>query len=327
MSKLARSSWLGGVLILSTSCVMESTPDAPPVALGTQEQGFRTGWHGAGHGEITDAALGFVREGTREDLADANEDTDGPLVCEGNRGLKDCGPTKLDSAYHVDNCRVGDAFRSLRRRYDDLVEALAPDQPDFDRAKKLFGTILHTSQDFYAHSNWVDAGQTALVGARGFYHPDLQPGAMLGNLVVLAEPLPPNFRVERDADSRVPRVWDGERWQLGFISGVYEDNEDSSLCPPEASIEHGDVNVRRWKDAGEYLAKDDPDSHNHAQAVDIAIAQSTEEFCRLVRLVTLRHGHAGREQLLDAWVEDRAGYDAFCPDDLALVAGMWMAVL
>jgi hypothetical protein len=295
--------------------------------LGKQDQEFRTGWHGDGHGEITEAGLPFVRKATLEELTNANEDTDGPVICEGQKGLKDCGPTKLKSAYHFDNCRVGDAFGSLRARYEEVVDKLAPEQPDFDGALKKFGTILHTSQDFYAHSNWVDSGRRGLVSERGFWPPSVSAGSLLDGMFVLAEPLPEGVTVSLDDDSRVPDVFDGKQHWPGLITGTYEGNEESSICPPEASIEHGDFNIRFWNDHGEYLAKDDPDSYLHDAAVDVATDQTSEEFCRLVRLVSLRHGKVARERLLAAWVEDRAGYDAMCPDDLGLVASLWMAAL
>src|SRR5207302_4539826 len=34
---------------------------------------------------------------------------------------------------------------------------------DQGEAGERFGQLLHTAQDFYAHSNWVESGQTELV--------------------------------------------------------------------------------------------------------------------------------------------------------------------
>ncbi len=38
---------------------------------------------------------------------------------------------------------------------------------DFDDARQKSGRIIHTVQDFYSHSNWVEQGQTNILDTIG----------------------------------------------------------------------------------------------------------------------------------------------------------------
>lgn len=48
-------------------------------------------------------------------------------------------------------------------------------QSDYVLARKLSGQILHTIQDFYSHSNWVEMGHTQINTAIGTVHMNQQP--------------------------------------------------------------------------------------------------------------------------------------------------------
>ncbi|CAM2714590.1 unnamed protein product [Rotaria socialis] len=57
-----------------------------------------------------------------------------------------------------------ESFVASNRRVMDLrkkvIEIVKSSKPDFDSALKKIGELLHTLQDFYSHSNWVEMGKT-----------------------------------------------------------------------------------------------------------------------------------------------------------------------
>jgi hypothetical protein len=58
---------------------------------------------------------------------------------------------QFDSALHFDNCAFGPGIE----RIDDLWQLIASRDLEINRFV-LFGTMIHTVQDFYAHSNWIE---------------------------------------------------------------------------------------------------------------------------------------------------------------------------
>jgi hypothetical protein len=62
---------------------------------------------------------------------------------------------QFDSALHFDNCAFGPG---AQRIYDlwQLIESRTIQENPFI----LFGTAIHTVQDFYAHSNWIELHDT-----------------------------------------------------------------------------------------------------------------------------------------------------------------------
>ncbi len=61
---------------------------------------------------------------------------------------------QFDSALHFDNC----AFAPGAQRIDALWQLIASGTVQ-ENPYLLFGTMIHTVQDFYAHSNWVELHQ------------------------------------------------------------------------------------------------------------------------------------------------------------------------
>jgi hypothetical protein len=56
-----------------------------------------------------------------------------------------------DSVLHFDNC----TFALGVQRIQDLWQLIESDQVEVNRYL-IFGTMIHTVQDFYAHSNWIE---------------------------------------------------------------------------------------------------------------------------------------------------------------------------
>jgi len=299
-------------LLLTGACTAGTDSNEDP--LRKREEPFRIVWFGADHNDITEEALHFLTDDAADQVGDYNEDIDG-------------GSTKLQSKYHVDNCRVQEAFDTIRERYDAAVVALNPASPQGLTAMRLFGGLTHTIQDFYAHSNWVEGGQTALVASGGFKFPSTATGQMLGGMMVITESLPFSYTIDLASGSRVPVVQlaGSSRTDKGLITGTFADNNDPTICPLEADIAHGDDLSQGAY--GTFLAKDDPDSPHHGEAKALAVRQTTEEFCRLARLVMLRYGNPGLDFMLSTFRADRTGYLAACPKDRSLVASVFMSAI
>ncbi|EFC80458.1 hypothetical protein [Parafrankia sp. EUN1f] len=61
---------------------------------------------------------------------------------------------QFDSAVHFDNC----AFKPGVERVSELWRLIEA-ETDKQNLYNLFGTMIHTVQDFYAHSNWIELHQ------------------------------------------------------------------------------------------------------------------------------------------------------------------------
>ena len=57
---------------------------------------------------------------------------------------------------HFTDDRFLDSSRRIRDLKNDILDALNPDAPRGPTARLYLGRALHTIQDFYSHSNWID---------------------------------------------------------------------------------------------------------------------------------------------------------------------------
>jgi hypothetical protein len=299
-----------GVLFLTVGCGMPPPDDD----IESRHGKFRVTWLGVDHNDITEDGLQYVDSDVADQIGDYNEDTDS-------------GSTKLLSRYHVDNCYITEAFQSMRARYDTAVSFMNPDGPNTTEALRYWGSILHTAQDFYAHTNWVEGRQASYFDFGSFDMPIPEVRTRLGTMMVATEALPDSFLVELPPNSRVPTISIGGAApsEIGLISGVFSDNVEPSVCPIGASIDHGDSLSQG--SYGSFLAKDDPDSPHHAEAVVMAVGQTKEELCRFSRLVMLQYGEPGHDLLLGTLKTTVANQDSQCPDTRGMVAAVFNAAL
>jgi hypothetical protein len=258
---------------------------------------------------ITELGLPFVGSDIVEDLGEYNEDTD-------------TGDTKGDSAYHFDNCRFQETSDSIRRRYDEAVTKVASGQ--YYDALKPFGSILHTVQDFYAHSNWVDnSEQEGLFAAYNrFEYPSIRPGdpagSPYGSVAALQQGMPASFSVTRTSNHRLPSVATPWGTVRGLVTGTYENDDGPSACPTNSSLPHGDIekllllSSTFGLDTNTFMTKDPPFVALHEEAVTMAIDATTEEFCRLGRLISLRAGRGAHDAFMSALDVNFSLYQATC---------------
>ena len=104
------------------------------------------------HEEITAEGLKFLNAAIIDELKIINVDYDVVHV--------------FESEAHFDNCKFLESSNNINSLYNQAVTALTtnpqPTPADFSMAAEAFGQLLHTVQDFYSHTNWVElqwAGQ------------------------------------------------------------------------------------------------------------------------------------------------------------------------
>jgi len=68
---------------------------------------------------------------------------------------------------HFDSERFGEASAHLQQLKTQVIAAITASSPDGERGRELLGTALHTVQDFYAHSNWVEIGRAGVNSSLG----------------------------------------------------------------------------------------------------------------------------------------------------------------
>lgn len=119
-------------------------------------QAFKTG--PSGHKGITEAALKnftasangqtiMLSDKALQELVEANEYVDTQSLF----GLK-----PGTDAWHFDDEQLNEGFTRVANRKNDTLRALKESTPNGKSARKYIGQALHTIQDFYAHSNWVE---------------------------------------------------------------------------------------------------------------------------------------------------------------------------
>jgi hypothetical protein len=259
------------------------------------------------HAEASAGAMPFLKLEIASALLDGNEDEDTAWK------LWRAGIDKR----HFNDCGFAAAGVHLRESYEALIKELAKDKPDYEDAAEDFGRILHTAQDFYAHSNWVEAGQTGLLAPRdeaGWpLWPQLGPYKVFGNAMLLEDDNSPPPAIEPDkAGPRRFLVKRGGREYQGIVSGSVAITKH---CFPGADIGH-------WKSLGNMLAsdrdhaeglnKDQPPRPHFFAARDLALAQSKVEWCRLLAALQAMGKPAAVTRLLEAWTTSPAAAQAAC---------------
>src|SRR5262249_7752499 len=73
-------------------------------------------------------------------------------------------------SFHFDNEQLLDGNMKIKHARDAAVAHLK--NGNYTGARKRVGLALHTIQDFYAHSNWIDVGLRCCLTRLGFDNPD-----------------------------------------------------------------------------------------------------------------------------------------------------------
>src|SRR5207302_627680 len=88
-----------------------------------------------------------------EEVRDANKSTDLSL-------------SFFDSAAHFDDEDFAGGTQRLIDLKSRIIEKITAAVPDGVGARQELGGALHTVQDFYSHSSWVELGNTTIIDSR-----------------------------------------------------------------------------------------------------------------------------------------------------------------
>jgi hypothetical protein len=276
----------------------EAAPASEPLAASSAP--FSTTPGEPNHEEITKSALSFLRPDVVTALQVANVETDIEFF--------------LVNANHFDDCNFTGGSQVVSSSQAEAVSALDPSLPGPEAdllAIRAFARSLHALQDFYAHTNWIELGGTALVDDSLAAFPTLSPYSPIpsSGFVVIQGPKPKRAALTRDEDAAYPASavvtvrLNKEARALGLISGTV-DYEDGDFCPASVAMTHEQLN----KDKSSNLGRE----QQYEAAKALAILQTEHEWCRLSELTRAAWGDAGTARL-SAWVTPGATPPACAP--------------
>lgn len=284
-----------GSVVGACGSAPESVADEKPAP---QEQPFSTALSGEPvHEDITAEGLAFLQPAIVNAIQAANVSVDTEFA--------------LVNANHFDDCNFVGGANVIRSFQEEAVASLDPSQPPGvgdAEALAAFGRWLHTTQDFYAHSNWVELGAQTLADDSLTEWPAWKGYETLtttGFRLVDGNP-PARTSVTRQEDAPYPqdvivRVKQAKDQSPGVISGSvdYEPGDD---CPASVRIAHADLNKDHSDTAGR--------TAQFVIAKRLAVAQTHHEWCRLTAMTRAAWGEAGVTRLM-TWAADSSA--AQCP--------------
>jgi len=240
------------------------------------------------HPEIVMEALPFINPFVMIDINDEND-------------FEDIGNAN-DPDHHFDDCHFAGATDKINANLTVARIDANPQAFDSDDLADKWGQILHTTVDFYAHSNWVNTGKTSLIDSGLGFRTALTPYSMHdGALIVEGEnehPLGPDSSLSIDLNNKTVNVFTGSNPSNGvqakanipgIITGYWPSNS-SDHCPDNIALSHGDLN------------KDKPGIPLHEVARALAAQQVRHEWCRLLNISNDQYGLNGPATLLALWV-------------------------
>jgi hypothetical protein len=262
------------------------------------------------HQEITKEGLSFLNDPTKTLLADQH------IYMEGDQS----------SANHFDNCAFSESIAKINYKYRIAVGYLNPKFPQPDKSAEEFGRLLHTVQDFYAHTNWVEMKRTTLVDQGYSYWTDIPSFSLnTGDNQVFSFEVQKNTKTNELVYSKYVnkvirvKLGDNNYKDIGLISGTYGEPGENK-CLPGASVPHGSSVGPYFSFADneklnkpDVLNKDHPKQKGHAAARDLAVKQTEHEFCRLVELTRTQWGPDGVDIIYKNWVKNTNIAISKCP--------------
>lgn len=96
--------------------------------------------------KVGDETFKFTQKAI-EQIVNANKHIDDP-------------PNQFESKMHFDDEDFSGGSQRVMRRKERVITKVTGSDPQGTSARNDLGTTLHTVQDFYAHSNWVELGHS-----------------------------------------------------------------------------------------------------------------------------------------------------------------------
>ncbi|MBI3071827.1 MAG: hypothetical protein HYY84_06815 [Deltaproteobacteria bacterium] len=279
------------------------------------------------HEETTKEALKFLKAGVVSEIT-AKKHKEEIVI---TKGFVMKQIVKRPQDLHFDDCDYEGSTKRIRKEFKAAVQEIVKSKKQLAGADE-FGAALHTIQDFYAHSNWVESGITELVDSRLSNWKPLTTWDEIGDAVLVGR-IPGRISTPLDSvlsqtppasvvslKGRVVKVklslgTPRSRERKGIITGTYP-KSDKENCIKEAKLGH-------WKELPTEIThpevdrgglnKDDHLRPNSQKAINLAVKQTRHEWCRLVHMVFEKGGAEAANRLIDNWVNDKAAAEAHCP--------------
>lgn len=233
------------------------------------------------HEALTAGALSFLKDDVIEEINDENTDQD--FLGQFNQG------------FHFDGNHFSAGAGFINGWLNDAIGVANPEAFDSEELAGFFGRILHSIQDFYSHTNWVDMGRSDLFETGTGLWNVLVPYSTVNGVVMVEGPLPSGVTATRDVFDVT--ITNGSVSTPGLISG--EVTVGATLAPPGLSVPHG--GIASIGISGPPLAKDDAVPTNPAFV--LAGQQTQHEFKRLVSLIRETYGEEGVGKLVEEWAK------------------------
>ena len=273
---------------------------------------------GGGHPHVTRDGLSFLWPDLREMVVDAGV-------------AQDAGDTNAaDDRRHFDSCRFREAASYVNGRHNDVVSALSGPNPDNEAAITSFGRLLHTVQDFYAHSDWLQllgspSGPVAsqLVAGETGYWTEFEPLSVIredlkimsGELPTNPETgmpeLPPGYSISEPLNSSIPTITkDGIEYRAlvtGWnVPGKYPDVPGQEDAGDGACVDARPDTVcdlYGCPRSGKLVHGAEPGDLPHPQCDEILFASCTSRPClnSYPTSVCLNHDSSGRPDFTRAF--------------------------
>ncbi len=242
------------------------------------------------HPDITKNALPFIRPLIMDDINDEND-------------FEDIGNAN-DPDHHFDDCHFAGATAKINANLTDARVDADPKAFDSGDLADKWGQAMHTTEDFYAHSNWVNSLQNTLIDSGLGFRTALTPYSIHdGAMIVEGEdehPFGPTSFLSLDAANKMVTVHTGSNPPAGvpantnfpgIITGYWPANS-SDHCPDSVALSHGDLNKDTYAAGGAF----------YYDAVGLATHQVSHEWCRLLNISNSKYGIGGPATLLGLWV-------------------------
>ena len=167
------------------------------------------------------------------------------------------GDFRTDGKRHMESCRFRDEERPdheiapgsieyIRSTYRNAINLLDPAAPNPMEAADRFGKLLHTVQDFYSHTNWINllgiteptpAHPSDLFDRTLGEWPLLNPLDPVRDDIILGqvpvEGLPPGWYITHELTSEIPEFHTPEGVKHGLITGGNKGTSCPSVREPE----------------------------------------------------------------------------------------------
>uniref|UniRef100_A0AAZ3RLU8 von Willebrand factor A domain containing 7 n=1 Tax=Oncorhynchus tshawytscha TaxID=74940 RepID=A0AAZ3RLU8_ONCTS len=151
-------------------------------------------------------------------------------VVHSNAAMDFLSSTRSDPVYHFDSERVEESMAMLRQFWAQTL--LSARAKEYQGARHSLGQLLHSLQDFYSHSNWVEMGQHSI------YLHLLQPGQPAFPVATGTDtPTCMECHSATCRDNLLPRLTQSQQYPLLLTTGYF-----STYPPkPQGKCSHGGV--------------------------------------------------------------------------------------